>query len=240
MVKVPARYILPMIAFRDALCITHNPVNGTVSQCRERPARFAGCRITQRTPAGIIRKAALCPFRCCRHRGGPGLDLRLIGVWGRAYARGWRTFVPSEPRTYGRGRLARGDGRAGRGARGRAYARGWRTFVPSEPRTYGRGRLARGDGRAGRGARGRAYARGWRTFVPSEPRTYGRGRLARGDGRAGRGARGRAYARGWRTFVPSEPRTYGRGRRCGRGRWAGRTRRSGSGLRPRLEDIRPV
>jgi hypothetical protein len=48
-----------MIAFRDALCITHNPVNGTVSQGREGPARFAGCRITLRTPVGIIRKAAL-------------------------------------------------------------------------------------------------------------------------------------------------------------------------------------
>ena len=35
MVKVPARSILPMIAFRVALCITHNPVNGTVSQCRK-------------------------------------------------------------------------------------------------------------------------------------------------------------------------------------------------------------
>ena len=51
--------ILPMIAFRDALCITHNPMNGTVSQCREGPARFVGCRITMRTPVGIIRTAAL-------------------------------------------------------------------------------------------------------------------------------------------------------------------------------------
>jgi hypothetical protein len=59
-VKVPARSILPMIGFRDALCITHNPVNCTVSQGREGPARFAGCRITLRTPVGIIRKAASC------------------------------------------------------------------------------------------------------------------------------------------------------------------------------------
>ena len=66
MVKVPARSILPMIAFRDALCITHNPVNGTVSQGREGPARFAGCRITLRTPVGIIRKAAL--WKLCRYR----------------------------------------------------------------------------------------------------------------------------------------------------------------------------
>ena len=66
MVKVPARSILPMIAFRDALCITHNPVNGTVSQGREGPARFAGCRITLRTPVGIIRKAAL--WNLCRAR----------------------------------------------------------------------------------------------------------------------------------------------------------------------------
>ena len=59
MVKAPALSILPMIAFRDALCITHNPVDGTVSQGREGPARFAGGRITMRTPVGIIRKAAL-------------------------------------------------------------------------------------------------------------------------------------------------------------------------------------
>jgi hypothetical protein len=59
MVKVPVRSILPRIAFRDALCITHNPVNGTVSQGRERPARFAGYRITLRTPVGIIRKEVL-------------------------------------------------------------------------------------------------------------------------------------------------------------------------------------
>ncbi len=59
MVKVPARSFLPMIAFRDALCITHSPVDGTVSQGREGPARFARCRITLRTPVGIIRKAAL-------------------------------------------------------------------------------------------------------------------------------------------------------------------------------------
>ena len=59
MVKAPALSILPMIAFRDALCITHNPVNGTVSQGREGPARVAGCRITLRTPVGIFRKAAL-------------------------------------------------------------------------------------------------------------------------------------------------------------------------------------
>jgi hypothetical protein len=57
-VKVPARSILPMIAFRDALCITHNPVNGTSSQGREGPARFAGCRITMPAPVGIIRNAA--------------------------------------------------------------------------------------------------------------------------------------------------------------------------------------
>ena len=37
MVKVPAQTILPMVAFRDALCITHNPVNGTLSQGREGP-----------------------------------------------------------------------------------------------------------------------------------------------------------------------------------------------------------
>ena len=49
MVTVPARSMLPMIAFRDAPCITHNPVDGTVSQGREGPARFAGCRITLRT-----------------------------------------------------------------------------------------------------------------------------------------------------------------------------------------------
>ena len=30
-----------LIAFRDALFITHNPVNGTVSQGREGPARVA-------------------------------------------------------------------------------------------------------------------------------------------------------------------------------------------------------
>jgi hypothetical protein len=34
MVKVPARSILPMLAFRDARCITHNPVNGTGGQRR--------------------------------------------------------------------------------------------------------------------------------------------------------------------------------------------------------------
>ena len=45
-----------MIAFRDAACITHKPLNGTVSQGREGPARFAGRRIT--TPVGIIRGAA--------------------------------------------------------------------------------------------------------------------------------------------------------------------------------------
>jgi hypothetical protein len=60
MVKAPALSILPMIAFRDALCITHNPVNGTVSQGRVGPARVAGCPIILRTPVGIIRKAALC------------------------------------------------------------------------------------------------------------------------------------------------------------------------------------
>ena len=38
MVKVPAWSILPIIAFRDALCITHNPVDGTLSQGREGPA----------------------------------------------------------------------------------------------------------------------------------------------------------------------------------------------------------
>jgi hypothetical protein len=58
MVKVPARSILPMIVFRDAVCITRNPVDGTVSQGRGGPARFAGCRITLRTPDGIIRNAA--------------------------------------------------------------------------------------------------------------------------------------------------------------------------------------
>ena len=66
MVKVPARSILPMIAFRDALCITLNPVDGTVSQRREGPAQFAGGRITMRTPVGIIRKAAL--WNLCRAR----------------------------------------------------------------------------------------------------------------------------------------------------------------------------
>jgi hypothetical protein len=66
MVNVPARSLLPMIAFRDALCITHNPVNGTVSKGREGPARFAGCRITLRTVYGIIRKAAL--WNLCRYR----------------------------------------------------------------------------------------------------------------------------------------------------------------------------
>ena len=59
MVKVPAPSIGLMIVFRVALCITENPANGTVSQCREGPARFGGCRITMRTPVGIIRKAAL-------------------------------------------------------------------------------------------------------------------------------------------------------------------------------------
>ena len=57
MVKAPALSILPMIAFRDALCITRNPVDGTVSQGREGPAS-AGGRITMRTRVGIIRKAA--------------------------------------------------------------------------------------------------------------------------------------------------------------------------------------
>jgi hypothetical protein len=57
-----------MIAFGDALCITHNPVNGTVSQGREGPARVAGCRISLRTPVGIIRKAAL--WNLCRYRHG--------------------------------------------------------------------------------------------------------------------------------------------------------------------------
>jgi hypothetical protein len=49
MVKVPARSILPLIRFRDALCITHNPVNGTVSQGREGPARAwtGGCGTMQ-------------------------------------------------------------------------------------------------------------------------------------------------------------------------------------------------
>ena len=41
-VKARARSILPMIAFRDAACITHNPLNGTVFHGREGPARFAG------------------------------------------------------------------------------------------------------------------------------------------------------------------------------------------------------
>jgi hypothetical protein len=41
MVKVPARSILPMVAFRDALCITHISVDGTLSEGREGPARFA-------------------------------------------------------------------------------------------------------------------------------------------------------------------------------------------------------
>jgi hypothetical protein len=48
-----------MRAFRAALCMTHNPVNGTVSQGREGPARFAGGRIALRMPVGIIRKAVL-------------------------------------------------------------------------------------------------------------------------------------------------------------------------------------
>jgi hypothetical protein len=43
MVKVPARSILPMVAFRDALCITHISVDGTKSQGREGPARFGDC-----------------------------------------------------------------------------------------------------------------------------------------------------------------------------------------------------
>ena len=59
MVKSPALSILPIIAFRDAHCITHNPVNGTVSQGREGPARVAGCRITLRTPVGIIRNGGI-------------------------------------------------------------------------------------------------------------------------------------------------------------------------------------
>ena len=79
-VKAPALSILPMIAFRDALCITHNPVNGTVSQGREGPARVAGCHITPRTPVGIIRKAA--SWRLCRYRHdfhGGGIKLHSSG-----------------------------------------------------------------------------------------------------------------------------------------------------------------
>jgi hypothetical protein len=47
---VVRRWGLLIIEFRDALCITHNPVNGAVSQGREGPVRFAGCRINLRTP----------------------------------------------------------------------------------------------------------------------------------------------------------------------------------------------
>ena len=44
MVKVPARSILPMIAVRDAPCITPNPANDSGCHDREWPSRFAGCR----------------------------------------------------------------------------------------------------------------------------------------------------------------------------------------------------
>ena len=72
MVKAPALSMVPMIAFRDALCITHNPVNGTVSQGREGPARVAGCRIILRTPGASERAGAgSMPASCdtCPRRG---------------------------------------------------------------------------------------------------------------------------------------------------------------------------
>ena len=52
---------------RDAPCITPNPVSGSVSQGREDPARFAGCRIILRTEGGIIRESALRKLCLCRH-----------------------------------------------------------------------------------------------------------------------------------------------------------------------------
>jgi hypothetical protein len=48
-----------MIAFRDALSITHDPVNGTAFQGREKPGRFAERRIILRAPVGMIQKSAL-------------------------------------------------------------------------------------------------------------------------------------------------------------------------------------
>ena len=76
-----------MIAFRDALCIAHNPVNGTVSQSREGPARFAGFRITLRTPVGIIRKAALWKSCRCRHNFQECVLYQTVGC-GRTIASG--------------------------------------------------------------------------------------------------------------------------------------------------------
>ncbi len=112
---------------------------------------------------------------------GAALKLRTRVRWvcpsDRAHARGWRTYVPSEPRTHVRGH----------GLRSRSI--GWcsarRVDSDTSRRTPACDHGRETGVRTGRSpptshvsailAPDRADARGWRTFVPSEPRTHVRG-----------------------------------------------------------------
>jgi hypothetical protein len=47
MVKVPARSILPILAFRDARCITHNPVNGTGGKGQAMQRHIRPCQVAE-------------------------------------------------------------------------------------------------------------------------------------------------------------------------------------------------